>query len=133
MKKNFISILILGCTLINVVLSAITMFSVVSTNQKTAEIVTSVAKVLDIELGGTETEEKENEIPIILHCAKSPIPVLTSNPSTDTGRNSIAHPKSITTTSNLSPIRFFLLLFSCLFFTYYLQGYILYNYISLVL
>ena len=76
---------------------------------------------------------KENEIPIILHCAKSPIPVLTSNPSTDTGRNSIAHPKSITTTSNLSPIRFFLLLFSCLFFTYYLQGYILYNYISLVL
>lgn len=64
MKKNFISILILGCTLINVVLSAITMFSVVSTNQKTAEIVTSVAKVLDIELGGTETEEKENEIPI---------------------------------------------------------------------
>ncbi len=64
MKKNFISILILGCTLINVVLSAITMFSVVTTNQKTAEIVTSVAKVLDIELGGTETEEKENEVPI---------------------------------------------------------------------
>ena len=64
MKKNFISILILGCTLINVVLSAITMFSVVSTNQKTADIVTSVAKVLDLELSGTEAEEKENEIPI---------------------------------------------------------------------
>lgn len=64
MKKNFISILILGCTLINIVLSAITMFSVVSTNQKTAAIVTDVAQVLDIELGGTETEEKENDIPI---------------------------------------------------------------------
>lgn len=64
MKKNFISILILGCTLINVVLSAITMFSVVSTNQKTAAIVTDVAQVLDIELGGTETEVKENEVPI---------------------------------------------------------------------
>lgn len=64
MKKNFISILILGCTLINIVLSAITMFSVVSTNQKTADIVTSVASVLDIELGGTESEEKENAVPI---------------------------------------------------------------------
>lgn len=64
MKKNFISILILGCTLINIVLSAITMFSVVSTNQKTAAIVTEVAQILDIELGGSETEEKENDIPI---------------------------------------------------------------------
>ncbi|MBQ7766856.1 MAG: flagellar basal body-associated FliL family protein [Lachnospiraceae bacterium] len=64
MKKNFISILILGCTLINIVLSAITMFSVVSTNQKTAAIVTDVAQVLDIELGGTETEEKEYNVPI---------------------------------------------------------------------
>jgi flagellar FliL protein len=64
MKKNFISILILGCTLINIVLSAITMFSVVSTNQKTAAIVTEVAQILDIELGGTETEDKENDIPI---------------------------------------------------------------------
>ncbi|MBO5325616.1 MAG: flagellar basal body-associated FliL family protein [Lachnospiraceae bacterium] len=64
MKKNFISILILGCTLLNIVLSAITMFSVVSTNQKTAAIVTEVAQILDIELGGTEAEEKENDIPI---------------------------------------------------------------------
>lgn len=64
MKKNFISILILGCTLINIVLSAITMFSVVSTNQKTAAIVTEVAQILDIELGGAEAEEKENDIPI---------------------------------------------------------------------
>lgn len=64
MKKNFISILILGCTLINIVLTAFTMFSVVSTNQKTAAIVTEVAQILDIELGGTETEAKENEVPI---------------------------------------------------------------------
>lgn len=40
------------------------MFSVVSTNQKTAAIVTEVAQILDIELGGTEAEEKENDIPI---------------------------------------------------------------------
>ena len=68
MKKNFISILILGCTLINVVLSAITMFSVVSTNQKTADIVTSVAKVLDLELSGTEAEEKENHTSSLCCC-----------------------------------------------------------------
>ena len=64
MKKNFISILILGCTLINIVLSAITMFSVVSTNQKTAAIVTDVAQVLDIELSGTEAEEQKYDVPI---------------------------------------------------------------------
>lgn len=64
MKKNFISILILGCTLINVVLSAITMFSVVFTNLQTASVVSDVAKVLHIELGGTESESKENNVPI---------------------------------------------------------------------
>ncbi len=64
MKKNFISILILGCTIINIVLSAITMYSVVSTNQKTAAIVTDVANVLSLDLGTGPEETAVSEVPI---------------------------------------------------------------------
>lgn len=63
MKKNFISILILGCTLINVVLSAVTMFSVVTTNRQTGKIVNSVADILDVKLGATDESGKKN-VPI---------------------------------------------------------------------
>ena len=50
MKKNLISILILSLLVVNVVLTAIMMFSVTSTNKKTAEIVTDIAGVLNLEL-----------------------------------------------------------------------------------
>lgn len=64
MKKNFISVLILGVTLINVIISAVTMISVVSTNQKTAKIVTDVATALSIDLGESAGEDAKEEIPI---------------------------------------------------------------------
>ncbi len=63
MKKNFISILILGCTLINVILSAVTMFSVVTTNRETGKIVGSVADILDVKLDASGDSEHKN-IPI---------------------------------------------------------------------
>lgn len=63
MKKNFISILILGCTLINVVLSAVTMFSVVTTNRQTGKIVNSVADILEIKLEDA-SGSSQKEVPI---------------------------------------------------------------------
>lgn len=63
MKKNFISILILGCTLINVILSAVTMFSVMTTNRETGKIIGAVADILDIRLDATGDSEHKN-IPI---------------------------------------------------------------------
>lgn len=50
MKKNLISILILSLLVVNLILTAIMMFSVTSTNKKTAEIVTDIAGVLNLEL-----------------------------------------------------------------------------------
>lgn len=54
MKKNLISILILALLVVNVVLTAITMFSVTSTNKKTAALVNDIASVLSLELSNGE-------------------------------------------------------------------------------
>lgn len=56
MKKNFISVLILGCTIINMVLCAITMFSVVSTNAQTAKVVSTVSRVLNVDLSSSSPD-----------------------------------------------------------------------------
>ena len=56
MKKNLLSILILGLTFINIIISGITMFMVVTTNQKTAKVVTDVANAISIDLGTGSSE-----------------------------------------------------------------------------
>lgn len=50
MKKNLLSIVILALLLVNTVLTAIIMFSTVSANKKTAQLVGDIASVLDLEL-----------------------------------------------------------------------------------
>lgn len=61
MKKNLISIIILALLIVNIVLSAITLSSVVSTNKKTAALVTDIASAIQLDLGisgdGGEAEE----------------------------------------------------------------------------
>lgn len=59
MKKNLISVVILALLIVNIVLSAITMFSVVSTNKKTASLVTDVAAAINLDLKGTDEETKK--------------------------------------------------------------------------
>lgn len=50
MKKNLLSVLILVLLVVNIVLSAVMMVSVIGTNKKTADFITSVASVLNLEL-----------------------------------------------------------------------------------
>ncbi len=64
MKKNLISILILALLVVNVVLTAIMMFSVTSTAKKTGALVANIATVLNIELEGDKTEEEDTTVPI---------------------------------------------------------------------
>ncbi len=59
MKKNLISIIILALLIINIVLTAIMMFSVISTNKKTASLVTNIASAISLDLGTEEEEPKE--------------------------------------------------------------------------
>lgn len=63
MKKNLISILILALLVVNVVLTAITMFSVTSTNKKTAAVVNDIASILHLELTSGNGENGENAQP----------------------------------------------------------------------
>lgn len=56
MKKNLLSVLVLVLVVVNIVMSAVMMISVIGTNKKTAELITSIATVLNLELyrpGGT--------------------------------------------------------------------------------
>ena len=55
MKKNLISIIILALLIVNVVLSAIMIFSVVGTSRKTAALVDNIATALNLELTAGST------------------------------------------------------------------------------
>ena len=49
MKKNLLSVLILVLLIVNIAMTAVMMISVTGTNKKTAELVTSIATVLNLE------------------------------------------------------------------------------------
>lgn len=59
MKKNLLTVLILALLVVNIVLTSVMMFSMMSTNKKTAELVTNIATVLDLELTRPGEEEEE--------------------------------------------------------------------------
>lgn len=61
MKKNLISIVILALLIVNIVLTAIMMFSVTGTSRKTAALVDNIAKAVDLELTGGNGGEPEKE------------------------------------------------------------------------
>ncbi|MBO4615856.1 MAG: flagellar basal body-associated FliL family protein [Lachnospiraceae bacterium] len=65
MKKNLISILILALMVVNLVLTAIMMFSVMGTAKKTGALVSNIASVLNIELTPTGTEEEETTVALV--------------------------------------------------------------------
>ncbi len=63
MKKNLLSILILVLLIVNIALTSVMMISVISTNKKTAELVTSIAMAMHMELY-TPGGEVATEVPI---------------------------------------------------------------------
>lgn len=54
MKKNLLSIIILALLVVNLVLTSVMMFSVMSTNKKTGAVVADIASILKLELGSGE-------------------------------------------------------------------------------
>ncbi len=65
MKKNLLGILILGLTFVNIVISGFTLFTVMTTNQKTAKVVSDVANAISIDLGtGSSEGEVAEAVPI---------------------------------------------------------------------
>lgn len=65
MKKNLLSILILALLVVNVVLTAIMMFSVMGMTRKTTALVTDIASALSLELtNGSEGTEETVAVPM---------------------------------------------------------------------
>lgn len=64
MKKNLLSIIILALLIVNIVLTSIMMISMMGTNKKTADLVSDIAAVLNLELGVNGEEEAVVEIPM---------------------------------------------------------------------
>ncbi len=60
MKKNIFSVIIAALTVINVVLTAIMFFVMLPTFQKTNNLITQVASVLNLELETEDSEGAEN-------------------------------------------------------------------------
>lgn len=63
MKKNLLSVLILALLIVNITLTSIMMISVISTNGKTGELVTSIATVMNLELYGPNVDNA-NSVPL---------------------------------------------------------------------
>jgi flagellar FliL protein len=57
MKKNILTIVIMAACLINLVLSAVLVFSVMPAMNKTSKLVDKVASVIDLEIDSGEDEE----------------------------------------------------------------------------
>lgn len=63
MKNNLLTIIILALLIVNIILTGIMMISFMGTNKKTADLVSDIAAVLNLELGVDE-EEEVAEIPM---------------------------------------------------------------------
>lgn len=64
MKKNLISIVILALLIVNIVLTAIMMFSVTGTSRKTAALVDNIATALHLELAANGNGEDTEQEPV---------------------------------------------------------------------
>ena len=62
MKKNLLTVLILALLIVNIVLTSVMMFSVIGTNNKTAELITNIATIMNLELTLPGEEEPEEVI-----------------------------------------------------------------------
>ncbi len=62
MKKNMLSIITLALLLVNIILTAVMMFSVTSTNKKVADLVGNIATVMNLELTEPGQESPAEEV-----------------------------------------------------------------------
>lgn len=56
MKKSMLNVITLALVLINLVLTVILTFSLVSTNNKTNNLITKVAQIIDLDVGGISAD-----------------------------------------------------------------------------
>jgi len=57
MKKNMLTIVILALSIINIILSAVIIFAIVPTANKTTQLVDKIASIVDLEMGSEAPSE----------------------------------------------------------------------------
>lgn len=62
MKKNLLTVLILALLIVNIILTSVLMFSVMGTNKKTAELVSNIATVMNLQLTTPGEDEGNNQV-----------------------------------------------------------------------
>jgi flagellar FliL protein len=68
MKKNILTIIIMAIALINTILTAVLIFVIVPTSNKTNQLVTKVASIVDLELESPEEAEADIAVSdIVVH------------------------------------------------------------------
>lgn len=60
MKKSMLNVITLALVLINLVLTVILTFSLVSTNNKTNSLITKVAQIIDLDVGGVTIDNAKS-------------------------------------------------------------------------
>lgn len=80
MKKNILTVIIMAVSLINMVLSAVIVFTIVPTANKTNNLVSKVAQIIDLEL---EDEEASNIAISDIFIYELPEPLTINLSSTD--------------------------------------------------
>ena len=58
MKKSMLNVITLALVLVNLILTVLLTFSLVSTNKKTNSLITKVAEIIDLDAGGGLTNWK---------------------------------------------------------------------------
>ena len=58
MKKSMLNVITLALVLVNLVLTVILTFSLVSTNNKTNKLVTKVSEIIDLDVAGVDNSSK---------------------------------------------------------------------------
>ncbi len=65
MKKNLLSVLILALLIVNIALTGIMMFSTLSANKKTVQLVDQIAAILNMEVKAPLDTESLKEVSIL--------------------------------------------------------------------
>lgn len=60
MKKSFLNVITLALVLINLVLTVLLTFSLVSTSKKTDDFISKIAAIIDLDVGGTSTSSADS-------------------------------------------------------------------------
>ena len=70
MKKSMLNVITLALVLINLVLTVLLTFSLVSTNNKTNNLITKVSQIIDLDVGGITADSTKTaclQVLMILH------------------------------------------------------------------